>query len=53
MLIGGGAQGPIDWLARRKLEQQAKDIAELRAQVVELQVALLAVNPVAEVRADA
>jgi hypothetical protein len=46
MYIGGGARGTADWLARRKLEQQAKDIAELRAQVAELQVALLAVNPV-------
>jgi outer membrane murein-binding lipoprotein Lpp len=42
MYVGGGAQGSIDWLARKKIEQQAKDIAELQAQVAELTAALKA-----------
>jgi hypothetical protein len=42
MYVGGGARGTADWLARKKLEQQAKDIAELRAQVAELTAAFKA-----------
>jgi hypothetical protein len=36
MYVGGGAQGPIDWGARKKLEQQAIRIARLEAQVADL-----------------
>jgi hypothetical protein len=42
MYVGGGAQGSIDWVARKRLEQQAKDIAALQARVAELEAALKA-----------
>ena len=42
MYVGGGAQGSIDSGARKKLEQQAKDIAALQAQVTDLTAALKA-----------
>jgi hypothetical protein len=42
MYAGGGAQGPIDAGARKRLEQQANRIARLEAQVAELAAALKA-----------
>jgi hypothetical protein len=42
MYVGGGAQGSIDWVARKRLEQQAKDMTALQAQVAELAAALKA-----------
>ena len=42
MYVGSGAQGPIDWGARKRLEQQAIRIARLEAQVAELTTALKA-----------
>jgi hypothetical protein len=42
MYGGGGTRGSIDAGARERLEQQAKDIAALQAQVAELTAALKA-----------
>jgi hypothetical protein len=48
MYVGGGAQGPIDWGARKRLEQQAIRIARLEAQVADLTAALKARDEVDE-----